>query len=314
MDRQNATLKIERIINAIEAEKFPTKVRELYVFGSYARGAINPGDIDLILIHDPAPELLKRLKSEIIKKYGHNFMYWPRGQLPERKFESMMRGVMRRPGEKMDILLSTSIEKVAEMGEHIAKAHRILIWSESDRNWRPKLDSIRPDPNAGRHERAHFANLKRFNGDLRTMVNVTEAISQGFLKMTRIDAQKVEPNLNPLYQHWYDWWVHCKVMGRNSMKLLPFGMWWLQEQPGQACQQPEPPRHDCTMYSKDLKYVVYFGTPPLYAVYEVCHGAHRIVRACLIPHFKRGEPSEIFVFEQGERTDRKELEQIIRRV
>ena len=89
MDRQNATLKIERIINAIEAEKFPTKVRELYVFGSYARGAINPGDIDLILIHDPAPELLKRLKSEIIKKYGHNFMYWPRGQLPERKFESM---------------------------------------------------------------------------------------------------------------------------------------------------------------------------------------------------------------------------------
>jgi hypothetical protein len=37
MDRQNATLKIERIINAIEAEKFPTKVRELYVFGSYAR-------------------------------------------------------------------------------------------------------------------------------------------------------------------------------------------------------------------------------------------------------------------------------------
>lgn len=122
MDRRNATRQIERIIHAIEAEKFPTKVRELYVFGSYARGALDPGDIDLILIHDPAPELLKRLESEIVKKYGINFMHWPRGQLPETKFESMMRRVMRRPGEKMDIVLSTSIEKIAEMGENIANA------------------------------------------------------------------------------------------------------------------------------------------------------------------------------------------------
>jgi predicted nucleotidyltransferase len=314
MDRESATRQIERIIHAIEAEKFPTKVRELYVFGSYARGALNPGDIDLILIHDPAPELLKRLESEIVRKYGNNFMHWPRGQFPERKFESMLRRVMRRPGEKMDIVLSTSVEKIAEMGENIAKAHRILIWSDSDRDWRPKINSIKADPNAGRQERAHFANLKRFDSQLRTMVNVTGAISQGFLKLTRIEAQKVEPTLNPLYQQWYDWWVRCKVMGKRSMKLLPYGMWWLQEQPGQALQRPEPPRHDCTMCSEDRKYVVYFGNPPLYAVYHVCHANHPMVRACLIPHFKRGESNEIFVFEQGERTDQKELDEMMRRV
>ncbi len=158
MDRENATRQIERIVHAIEGEKFPTKVRELHVFGSYARGALNPGDLDLILIHDPAPELLEKLKTELVKKYGDDFLYWPRGQWPERKFESMMRSVMRRPGEKMDILFSTSMEKIAELSEKIAKAHRVLIWSASDRNWRLKLDSIKPDPNAGRHERAHFAN------------------------------------------------------------------------------------------------------------------------------------------------------------
>ncbi len=145
------------------------------------------------------------------------------------------------------------------------------------------------------------------------MVNVTEAVSRGFLKLNRIDAEEVEPTLNPLYQHWYDWWVKCDIMGRNSMKLLRYGMWWLQGQRGQSRQRPYPPRHDCSMQSNDRKYVVYFGKPPLYAVCHVCHGDHRQVRACLIPHFKRGDPSEMFVFEQGERTDKKELEKLMNR-
>jgi hypothetical protein len=65
--------------------------------------------------------------------------------------------------------------------------------------------------------------------------------------------------------------------------------------------------------SEDLKYVVYFGGPALYVVYQVCCGDHRQVRACLIPHFRGGEPNENFVFEEGERTDQKELEQIMHR-
>lgn len=314
MDRKIATKQIERIIHSIEDEKFPAKVRVLYVFGSYSRGALNPGDLDLILIHHPVPELLERLKVALIEKHGENFMSWPRGQWPEQKFESMMRRVMRRPGEKMDILLGSSIEQVNEMGENIANAHRILIWSESDRNWHLKLDSIKPDPNAGRHERAHFANLKRFSGGLDTMENVTEAVVQRFLKLTRIDAEKIEPKLNSLYQHWYDWWVQCKVMGKESMKLLRYGMWWLQEQHGQSSRRPYPPQRDGTMYSENRQYVVYFGKPPLYAVYQVCDGDRAHVRTCLIPHFKRDEPSELYVFEQGERTNQKELEQIKHRI
>src|SRR5256885_1896131 len=110
MDREKATRQIERIIHAIESGKFPVKVRELHVFGSFALGALDPGDLDLILIHEPAPELLEGLKTEAIKKYGESFLHWPPGQSPERKFKSMMGAVMRRPGEKMDILLADSIE------------------------------------------------------------------------------------------------------------------------------------------------------------------------------------------------------------
>jgi len=88
------------------------------------------------------------LKDEIVEKYGEDNFYWPRGVWPERRFESSMRAVMRKPGEKMDILLATSMEKIDHMGENIAKSHRVLIWTESDREWRAKLDSIKPDPKA----------------------------------------------------------------------------------------------------------------------------------------------------------------------
>ncbi len=313
MDRQTASRQIERMVQAIEDGKFPAKIRELHVFGSYARGALDPGDLDLIVIHEDVSEMLKSMQAELIEKHGESFLCWPRGQWPERKFETTMRKVMRRPGEKMDILFGTSMEKLDLIGNIVANSPRVLIWSETDRDWQGKLESIKPDPNAGRHERPHFANLKRFNDYRHTMENVTEAVSQGFLKLTRIDAASVEPSLNPLYQDRYDWWIKCKVMGMESMKLLLHGMWWMQKQRGQALQLPCPPRHDGVMTSEDRKYAVHFGKPSLYSVYQVCLGDHRLVTLCLIPHFKRNEPNELFVFERGTRRDQKEMEKIMDR-
>lgn len=311
VERQKATRRIERIVEAIEREAFPAKVKEFYVFGSYARGALHPGDLDLIVVHAAAPELLEQFKAEMVNKHGENIMHWPRGGWPERKLDPLMRTVMRKPGEKMDILLGTSMERINEMGDSIAKTHRVLIWSETDRDWRAKINSIQPDPRAGRHERAHFADLRLFRGDVRTMLNVTEAISQRFLRLTRLDADATAPKLNPLYQHWYDWWVECKVMGQQSMKLLKHGIWWMQQQHGQREQRPFPPRATGGMVSEDGKYAVYFGQPPLYATYEVCYGNRKRERVCLIPHFKKWQPHEMFVFEKGERTDEKALERII---
>lgn len=312
MNRETATRQIERIIQAIEAENFPAKVLELHVFGSFARGALNPGDLDLIVIHEPAPDLLNRLEKDVIKKYGKSFLHWPPRQWPHEKFKSMMAAVMRKPGEKMDILLAESMEKIDEIGENIANTHRVLIWSNSDRDWQAKLDAIKPDPQAGRHERAHFADLKRFNTDLQTMEHVTEAVSQGYLKLTQLDADKVEPTLNPGYQHCHDWWMECGFMGKKSLKLLRYGMWWIQEQPGQADKCPDHPRREGDMFSKDGKYVVCLGNPPLHVVFHVARGEPRRKGICLIPHFKRGELNEMFVFEKGERTDQKELGKIER--
>ena len=45
MHRDKFTEKLSRIVETIETQALPVKVRSLYVFGSYARGAIEPGDL-----------------------------------------------------------------------------------------------------------------------------------------------------------------------------------------------------------------------------------------------------------------------------
>lgn len=67
MDRQKASRQIERIVRAIEDGKFPARIRELHVFGSYARGALSPSDLDLIVIHEDVSEMLESFKAELIE-------------------------------------------------------------------------------------------------------------------------------------------------------------------------------------------------------------------------------------------------------
>lgn len=290
MDRNIATSKIERIIHAIESDKFPVRVRELHVFGSYARGALDPGDLDLIVIHDSPQELLEKIKCEFDNKYGKHS--WPSGVYAYRKLESLMRAVMRKPGEKMDIFLGVSMNEINIVGE---KVDRVLIWSDSDHNWRERLESIKPDPSAGRYDRGHFANARRFRTDRHTMTAITQDIDKGILKLTRIDAESVKPILNPLYLRRYERTVLFN--GKKSAKLYRLAMWWLQEQDGQAYKVPDHFGR-CMIHSDDYKYVVYYGNPPLF---EACKVGHPFVKVCMIPHFKRGEPNEIFVFEKGDK-------------
>jgi hypothetical protein len=42
----------EKLIRMIEVGGLPAKVQALYVFGSYARGACEPGDLDVIAIYE----------------------------------------------------------------------------------------------------------------------------------------------------------------------------------------------------------------------------------------------------------------------
>jgi hypothetical protein len=121
----------------------------------------------------------------------------------------------------------------------------------------------------------------------------------------------VDPILNAVYQKWYDHCVKIRMLGKDSMKLLRHGMWWLQQQRGQASHHPQPPQHNGTMCSIDREYAVYFGKPPLYNVRRVFEKQHRCKRICLIPHFKRDQRNEMFIFARGNRTSVKRFEAIM---
>jgi predicted nucleotidyltransferase len=65
MNRETWTKKLARIIADIEAGKTPAPVRELYIFGSYARGTLECRDLDLVVVHEePSTKLMDELKKK----------------------------------------------------------------------------------------------------------------------------------------------------------------------------------------------------------------------------------------------------------
>lgn len=57
MKREQFTIKLVRMIEMIQSGTLPVRVREFYVFGSYSRGALEPGDLDVIVVHDAPGQL-----------------------------------------------------------------------------------------------------------------------------------------------------------------------------------------------------------------------------------------------------------------
>jgi predicted nucleotidyltransferase len=56
MTRGQWIKKLETIISRVEAGQAPARIREIHVFGSFARGALEPNDRDLIVVHDQPTE------------------------------------------------------------------------------------------------------------------------------------------------------------------------------------------------------------------------------------------------------------------
>ena len=48
MDRDKATEKLVRMAQVIAGRALPAPVKAFYVFGSYARGAMKPNDLDVV--------------------------------------------------------------------------------------------------------------------------------------------------------------------------------------------------------------------------------------------------------------------------
>jgi len=106
MKRELWIHKIEKIIGRVERGAAPARIREIYVFGSFARGAPEPGDLDLIVVHDPpTDEILAPLKAGVSK---YSFSEVDRELKAFFRFQAALRKVFRRGSDRRDVMLGAN--------------------------------------------------------------------------------------------------------------------------------------------------------------------------------------------------------------
>jgi predicted nucleotidyltransferase len=293
MTRDRWIEKLKTIISRVEAGEAPARIREIHVFGSFARGAIEPNDLDLIVIHDrPSREVLAPL-LQAVKSYSYDDL--DRSFKAYLRFEAAMRKVFRRGGDRMDIVLAESFDLGVAGLVDIPRGEIRLVWSESDRDWKSHVAAIAPNSTAGRHPRHHFINVKRAGCTLDAVDKVTEMIDSGVLSLEKLRLDDINAQLNREFQHWFDHWTQIRCMGVDALKVLPWGMWWLQEQ-GAARPRIDRPT---ALVDEGWRFRVELGRLYPYHVFSLFESSRTVIRQCLIPYRKVREENWMYVFERG---------------
>lgn len=295
MKREAATKKLVRMLEAIESGEVPINVREFYVFGSYARGSLEPHDLDLLLFYDGGEALDRRATAELEARGYTIFDIIQKGA---RRFQAEIRRSLCRPGERIDLAICQHDPSGPNKfgNEHIQQG-KVLLWSQEDRNWRAKLATMLPNSTAGRFERGHFFPLRRLNASLTEMNAVTELLSSGQLVLTRIPVSQIDPKISVWHQHWIDHWSRANLFGKETCKLVPYAFWWLERHR----QRFDGKKTGCWMDATSVSigaYRVLMGSPSLHRMQVALQHAGT-KQVCLIPHFKKVGPNELLVFERG---------------
>jgi predicted nucleotidyltransferase len=302
LPREKHTERLVRILTNLDAGRTPFAVKSLHVFGSYARGALYPRDLDLLVIHEPIP---KAMLDAWYTYYEDEHFYseidaWRKAT--KRCMSELSRSI-RKPGEKMDILFGTDLKE--RLQSLIGSDSVEMLWSLNDRNWRSKLDAIIPDPNATSAPRDHLLSLKRLNTNRSTMELLVDAIKHDELSLTRIPIESL-PKLNRKNTDRAQWFLKCGHMGKQSAKLLPLAFAWLQ-----SCRQPvdDVDPHSLSAWSKSKTHRIEFGKPNLWhAVWYLRHST-KLKRIAFVAHLKKDEPNEILIFEPGKNWRTEQMEQ-----
>src|SRR5689334_22599910 len=113
MLREKLTAKLVRILETLDAGD--VAIAELYLFGSYARGAVEPHDLDLLaVIVDPGPDYW-------LEQYQrHGFSGWGR-------FGAALRRKLVKPGEPIDFVYVQKLENMVGPGSTIPERELVRL-------------------------------------------------------------------------------------------------------------------------------------------------------------------------------------------
>lgn len=289
MDREKWTKKLERIVRDVEGGKLPADIKAIYVFGSYARGAVECRDLDLIVVHDAPP---KSLTDELTRRAEATARTtFERLCGPQKRFHGLMSKALRRPGEDMDILIGQELASILN-GRSITRSDLVLLWSTTDRDWRGNLDVISVDPNACSAPRDMFIAPKLAQASPEDVIRATQLIHKQVLKLTRIAVDTL--TIEKLSDKWTEEFARRR-WGKKLLSLVPVGFFWLAMHPIESVDV----REHGNLWDPDRRICVQLGKFNLFWMARQFERSQILERQCLVPFFRKAYPKELFVFERG---------------
>lgn len=302
LPREKLTEKLGRIADAAARPDLPFDVHGIYVFGSYSRGALECGDLDIIVHADLAR--LQKLQSEWRKENGIPPWDHSSRRGPYQQDVAVRRELGARWGLcEIDVVIAWSNGMLKWYTDHWAPR---LVWSPAQPDWKANLETIEPDASAGRFQRDHFVSVKRTGSALGGMEHVMKLLERREIVLETTPLDTVVGPLPP--------WATKKLARLRedhkgkTLRLIPYVLRWFVTEGCGHCTRDAGGRRALTEWQSvpwnvgDPRRAAHLGRIDLYWMLRQL-SQWPTTRVCLIPHFTRDGPNAQYVFSRGPEWD-----------
>ncbi|CAB1060516.1 hypothetical protein D1BOALGB6SA_5282 [Olavius sp. associated proteobacterium Delta 1] len=249
-------------------EKTSFNVKALWVFGSWAKGALHCGDLDLIA------------DIEVIK-----------GRIP-------ITSTLRRVLVKGDRDVRLYIGKPEKNTSGVPVEDAVLIWSVSSRNWKKNISVIKPNPNAERFVRKIDAlplRSEQLYEEIDTLEKLVDLKNEDILDWSWAPIS----NFDLDSKHWSDTAVsfyerllkgYCGKKTREAMRFIID--WFEVNDPIQTWDYDHSSRAAFTING----YFVHVGRPSIDLGRLDHHSCSGLI---IVPHLTKRGPNGIWIIRRG---------------
>ncbi|MER5312426.1 nucleotidyltransferase domain-containing protein [Streptomyces sp. NPDC002773] len=204
MKRERATQLLTDMLDRLEAGGWPLDLAdEVYVFGSYARGALEPADVDVVVEH--------RTDDRLTAEFVHALSY---GRDPSGSMKRALKG--RSRGIQLQLRQRENLEKDG--------IPLMLLWRKGEpmAAARARLADLTSDPLAGRAQRDHM--IDAFEGldqwiPRPVRADLAAMVGRKAVTITQLALDGTEP-AHPLAQRALTRWSPTSPLRRAASAAL----------------------------------------------------------------------------------------------
>ncbi|MET8683648.1 hypothetical protein ABZV77_05475 [Streptomyces sp. NPDC004732] len=204
MKRERATSLLQEMLTRLDRSERPVDLIDaVHVFGSYARGAMEPADVDVAVTHHVDPDFSAEVVGDIM--YGRD----PMAPM-KRALKGNKRGIQFQFNQN---------DALTGMGTELA-----LLWQRGDTlaQAQERLATLVADPQAGRAERDHM--IEQFDGldkwiPRPVRVDLVSLVDAGAIEIRRVELADAQPG-HPAAVAVLDRWAETSPLRRAAAAAL----------------------------------------------------------------------------------------------